>query len=199
MQHVTVLQFCWCHEIFFPSGPIWVSEKEGKSQRARYGMYISVLSYSHTTVVQKFLHWRSRASRSILVMDKPIYSAPLLRLFLHHIFLQILYNICTHTHIYICWFTTGPCTMTSRPQFHAHQRKNQHALQTDMNLTGLSWKFQNTLPHSKSAKSQLVVSVFMEKFIHLCHISECLGGRWTSWTWSLLNRCHTTSKIWKPI
>ena len=101
MQHVTVLQFCWCHEIFFPSGPIWVSEKEGKSQRARYGMYISVLSYSHTTVVQKFLHWRSRASRSILVMHKPIYSAPLLRLFLHHIFLQILYNICTHTYIYI--------------------------------------------------------------------------------------------------
>jgi len=81
MQHVTILQFCWCHEISFPSVPIWVSEMEGKSQHARYGMCISVLSNSHTIVVQKFLHRPSRASRNILVMDKPIYSAPLLRLF----------------------------------------------------------------------------------------------------------------------
>jgi len=56
MQHVTVLQFCWRHEISFHSVPIWVSEKEGKSQHAWYGMCISVLSNSHTTVVQKFLH-----------------------------------------------------------------------------------------------------------------------------------------------
>jgi len=70
--------------------------------------------------------------------------------------------------------------MTSRPQFHAHQRKNQHALQNDINLSGLSWKFQNTLPHSKSAKSQLDVSGFMEKFTNLWHISESLGGRWTT-------------------
>ena len=66
----------------------------------------------------------------------------------------------------------------------------------------LVWSFlkcQNTLPHSKSARSQLNVSVFTEKFLHMCHISECLGGRWTSWTWSLLNRCNTTFKFWKPI
>lgn len=65
-------------------------KKEGKSQGAQYGMCISVQSNSHAIMVQKFLHRQSRASRSILVMEKPIYSAPLLRLFLQHIFSQML-------------------------------------------------------------------------------------------------------------